>query len=110
MNKAKILVLYVKSYSMTDDSGHVNTGTSCHYLFWGEHGELMESVSGNADKGIGQQRAKATLPWEASTKFPVVPGIYEGEFTMATGSDGKPVLKLVSAEFVNPVLIQEKLK
>jgi hypothetical protein len=42
---------------------------------------------------------------EMENKISYIPGIYDGKFEMAVGSDGKPVLKLVDIDFVGKAVI-----
>lgn len=108
--RAKILVLFVNAYDMKGESGDQVSGCSCHYLFWGEHGETMIPQSEpDFDKSVGQQRAKVNLPYAMREKLQVVPAIYEGAFTMTTGSDGKPVMKLQDVSYLCDVSMVEKV-
>ena len=108
--KAKILVLFANAYDMKSESGERVSGCSVHYLFWGENGEVMIPQSEtDYTKSVGQQRAKANLPYEMREKLQVAPAIYEGSFTMTTGSDGKPVMRLQDAAYLCDVSMQEKI-
>ena len=108
--KAKILVLFVNAYDMKGESGDRVSGCSCHYLFWGEAGETMIPQSEtDYDKSVGQQRAKANLPYEMREKLQIAPAIYEGTFTMTTGSDGKPVMRLQDVAYFSDVTMTEKV-
>lgn len=100
-NKVDILVLFANAYDMKDgETGERISGTTVHYLFWGTHGDaLTRTVDFEGEKPVGYQRAKVSLPYEARKKLAVAPAIYEGSFTMAVGSDGKPVLKLVDVAY-----------
>lgn len=111
-NKAKILVLFANQYQITDEkTGEVtNSGTSVHYLFWGEAGEnLITQSEWDASKSVGMQRAKVSLYFDARTKIPLAPAIYEGSFEFSVGSDGKPVLKLIDVAYVANVEMKEKV-
>lgn len=108
--KAKILVLFANAYDMKGENGEPVSGCSCHYLFWGENGETMIPQSeSDFDKSVGQQRAKVNLPYAMREKLQVVPAIYEGAFTMTTGSDGKPVMKLLDVAYLCDVSMVEKV-
>ena len=108
--KAKILVLFANAYSMTDDNGRPMSGTTVHYLFWGENGERMLPQSvWDTTKPVGLQRAKCSIDYDARTKIPVAPAIYEGDFYMAVGGDGKPGRKLRDVSYVCNVELKEKI-
>lgn len=90
MNTMKILVTFANTYDMTSDGG--NKGTILNYFFWGDHGELMQSVNNLTGGSIGAQRAKCSMSFESRDKISFVPGVYEASMGMKVGSDGKPVL------------------
>lgn len=107
--KAKILVLFANAYEI-NDNGRTMAGCTVHYLFWGEHGEqLLSQSETNLDKAVGFQRAKCSLDFDMRAKLQVAPAIYNGDFVMQTGSDGKPVLKLVDVAYVSNVEMKEKV-
>ena len=109
-SKSKILVLFANAYEMKDDQGNVVKGCSVHYLFWGEHGEQMiEQSQWDPTKSVGVQRAKCSLDFDIRKKIPIDPAIYEGEFIMTVGGDGKPVLKLQDVAYVSNVQMREKV-
>ena len=97
----KILVTFVNQYDVDGVKG-----TTVNYFFLDEDGE-MKSVAG-AVLPKGQQCAKVSLPYDSADKITFVPGVYEGTFEMAVGSDRKPVLKLVDVVNPTPVIIKEK--
>lgn len=108
--KAKILVLFANAYSMTDDNGRPMSGTTVHYLFWGESGErLLTQSVWDPSKPVGLQRAKCSIDYDARSKIPVAPAIYEGDFYMAVGGDGKPVMKLRDVAYICNVEMKEKI-
>lgn len=108
--KAKILVLFANAYSMTDDNGRPMSGTTVHYLFWGESGErLLTQSVWDPSKPVGIQRAKCSIDYDARSKIPVAPAIYEGDFYMTVGGDGKPVMKLRDVAYVSNVEFKEKV-
>lgn len=105
--KAKILVLFANTYNMVDDRGNALTGCSVHYLFWGEDGEkLLEDSEWDVSKPVGVQRSKASIDASLRVKVPIAPALYEGTFALATGGDGKPVLRLQDIAFISPVRIK----
>ena len=114
-NKVDILVLFANAYDMKNELGERVSGTTIHYLFWGDHGSAFGRVSEfDESKPVGYQRAKVSLPFETRKKVPIAPAVYEGSFSMTVGSDGKPVMKLIDlaykcnvdfSETVNPGLV-----
>lgn len=108
--KAKILVLFANAYEMTDDTGRYMSGCTVHYLFWGENGErLLTQSVWDPSKPVGLQRAKCSLDKTIREKIPVAPAVYEGDFYMAVGGDGKPVMKLRDVAYVSNVEFKEKV-
>lgn len=105
--KAKILVLFANSYDMLTDDKKQMTGCSIHYMFWGENGEvLLEQSEWDASKPVGIQRAKCSIDAALRSKVPIAPALYEGEFYMTVGGDGKPVMKLKDIAFISCVRIK----
>lgn len=106
--KAKILVLFANTYNMLDEQKQPLQGCSVHYLFWGESGEkLLEETEWDVSKPVGVQRSKASLDMSLRVKIPVAPALYEGTFELATGGDGKPVLRLRDVAFLDLVRINQ---
>lgn len=104
--KANILVLFANAYDMLTDDKKQMTGCSIHYMFWGEKGEaLLEQSEWDVSKPVGIQRAKCSIDAALRTKVPIAPALYEGEFYMTVGGDGKPVMKLRNISFICPVRI-----
>lgn len=93
MNRALILLMYAGEYDFKSDSGDQLRGCTLKYYFWGENGEMLASkVAGTG--AIGYQCAKSNADPDVRDRVSVVPGIYDAEFTMSVGGDGKAVLKL----------------
>lgn len=106
--KAKIVILFANSYNMVTEQGQAMQGTSVHYLFWGEDGEkLVEDNQWDVSKPVGVQRSKASIDSSLRVKIPVAPALYEGTFELATGGDGKPVLRLRDVAFVDLIRITQ---
>ncbi len=101
MEKSRILLMYAAEYSITDD-GRTNEGCSLQYYFFGDNGEQI-SPQQHAAGSIGYQRAKCSIDISAREKVIAAPAVYDAEFTMSVGSDGKPVLKIANLEYVGPV-------
>jgi hypothetical protein len=79
-------------------------GLSVEYYFYGNSGEMVQSKI-SADGVSGTRRGKVFMSPEMQNKVSFIPGIYDGTFEMAIGSDGKPVLKLVDIDFVGKAQI-----
>lgn len=104
MNKMKVLVMHVNPYNIKQDDGSVTSGMTVTYFFFGENGEALTKKE-NFEGQLGYARAKSSLDIDLRNRFPVAPAIYDGEFEMTIGSDGKPVMKLVNAKYVCDVCI-----
>lgn len=103
-SKAKILILFANAYDMLDERKSQVTGCSVRYLFWGENGErLLEQSEWNPDKPVGIQPAKCSIDYDLRVKIPIAPALYEGDFEMTVGGDGKPVLRLRDVAFISNV-------
>lgn len=98
--KQKILLLYANQYSMKDEDGRLVEGVSCNYYL----NTSLEAV-GNADGSVGMRAAKGSIPFELFFKIKKAPAIYDAEFVMKVGSDGKPVLTIADLDFVEEVKI-----
>lgn len=107
--KAKIVVLFANAYDMLDESKNKLTGCSVHYLFWGENGEkLFEQSEWDVSKPVGVQRAKCSLDSSIRQKIVIAPALYEGDFELAVGGDGKPVLKLRDVAYISNIDIKQR--
>lgn len=101
MNEYEILVTYVNSWQMDN-----NSGLTINYFMFGKNGEGFQPLQGTG--ALGQQRAKCSLPADKRSKISWVPGIYNAQMTMSIGSDGKPVLKVEDLDFVSRVSIKKE--
>lgn len=111
-NKTKILVTFANIYDMPAEVGRDSMkGCSVEYYFYGEAGEaLAPTISEDMTQPQGYRRSKVSMNYEKRAEIPVCPCICEGTFTMVTGSDGKPVMKLVDIEYVEPFDIAELVR
>lgn len=98
--KYKILLLYANSWQMKDDDGKLIDGVSCNYYF-----NTSLAAVGNSDGSVGQRPAKCSLPMDLFFKIKTAPAIYEAEFEMRVGGDGKPVLTIADLDFVEEVMV-----
>lgn len=99
MNKAKILVMFAGPYDIPAKDGQAaSNGCTFEYYFWGENGETLETKYSAENQAAGTRRSKATLSLEEFKNVTRVPAIYDGEFEMSIGGDGKPVLKLIHVD------------
>lgn len=99
--KCQIILLYASKYSIVDEkTGVINDGVTCNYYF---NTDLHAEDNQNGSKGT--RPAKGSLPISLFNKIVSAPGLYDAEFEMNVGSDGKPVLKIVDLDYVCDVSI-----
>lgn len=109
-SKMNILITYAKSYDIKEEGKEAMRGVTVNYFFFGNEGEQIKPMhSLKPDEAIGYQRGKVSLDYEMRGKIPCAPGIYEGDFIMAIGADGKPVLKLVDVQFLKAFEIKDSV-
>lgn len=108
ITRAKIVVLFANTYNMLNEKQEQMKGCTVHYLFWGENGERIAHQSEwDVTKPVGVQRAKCSIDYDLRTKLPIAPALYEGEFEMTVGSDGKPVLRLRDIAYISNLEIKQ---
>lgn len=101
LNNMNIVVMFANPYSLKDEaSGEVREGLSLEYYVHGENGEALKPVVDAGSGALGIRRAKCSIGIDMKEKLMYVPGIYDAQFEMTVGSDGKPVLKVVAIDFV----------
>ena len=106
--KARILVTYAMPYEI-NENGKTSKGCTVQFFFFGENGETFDSTADYAlgiDGSVGIQRAKASVDYDMKQKIRRVPAVYDADFTMTVGSDGKPVSKLLDLEYIAPVRLE----
>lgn len=109
-SRAKIVIFFANTYDMLNERQEQMKGCTVHYMFWGEDGErLVEQSEWDISKPVGIQRAKCSIDYDLRVKIPIAPALYEGDFMMAVGGDGKPVLKLLDVAYVSNISIQPKV-
>ncbi|MEY8357321.1 hypothetical protein AALB39_28815 [Lachnospiraceae bacterium 54-53] len=96
----QIILLYAGQYDMTDDSGKRVQGTSVSYYF---NTNLMAEDNINGTKGT--RPAKSSCDFLVMGKIKRAPALYDAEFSMSIGSDGKPVLKILDLDYISDVEI-----
>lgn len=98
--KTNICVTYVSQYALENNGPK---GLTVNYFMLDERNKIGNDLIGPTLGAQGDQSAKANaLSYDDKSKFLRVPGIYEGSFVMTTGSDRKPVLKLVDVKYLCP--------
>lgn len=106
-SKSDIMVFFANAVDTTGEDGSRIRGCSVGYLFWGENGEMLAPVSEpDVTVPVGIQRGKAWLDYSARDKIRIAPAIYEGTFTMAPDSNGKPVFKLIDVAYKSNVKLE----
>lgn len=95
----QIILLYAGQYSMVDErSGEINKGTTVNYYF-----NTDLTAADNTDGTKGMRPAKSTCDHLLMHKILKAPALYDAQFDMKIGSDGKPVLKIVDLEFIDEI-------
>lgn len=111
-NKMKILVTFANTYDMPAETGRdAMKGCTVHYFFLGDDGEAFKPMP-TVDPAlpVGYQRSKVSLDYTMRGKIKTVPGVYDGDFIMTVGGDGKPTLKLVDLEYLQSLDVRSLLK
>lgn len=89
---------------MVDKStGERSNGCSINYFFWENGGKNLESSYHIGTGAGGVRPSKAVLDIAQRQNIEMLPAVYDAEFIISTGSDGKPVLKPTEIFFKNPV-------
>lgn len=99
MNKQRILLMYANEFDMKTEEGRMLKGCILNYFFFGQNGELLKSQYDQVGN-VGFQRAKSNVDYDMRNQVVCAPGVYDAEFEMSVGSDGKPVLKVSSLNFI----------
>ena len=99
--KMQIILLYAGQYQITDETtGEIKQGVTCNYYF---NTDLHAEDNKNGSKGT--RPAKGSIDFGLMSKITSAPGLYDAEFEMNVGSDGKPVLKILDLDYVSDVVI-----
>ena len=93
MQNMRILVMAAMPYDIKNDDGTVNSGITVEYYFF-PNDDALNPVMFNMDGLSGYRRAKAALQTVVSQHLGSIPAVYDGNFEMTIGSDGKPKLAL----------------
>lgn len=99
MQKMRILVMAAMPYDIKNDDGTVNSGITVEYYFFPTDDSLKPEFF-NMEGLTGYRRAKAALQTVVSQNFCTIPAVYDGNFEMTIGSDGKPKLALRDVSLV----------
>ena len=100
--KTRLLVLFAGSYSIEDEkTGILNEGISLDVVFT-DNLEPVEDESAIARGEIarGNRIDKQKIPYSLKDKIAAVPGIYDCNLTMKTGSDRNTKITITDIEFV----------
>ncbi len=99
--RAQIVLLYASQYEITDEStGEIKRGVTCNYYF-----RDYFSAKNNDNGSKGMRPAKGSIDFLLMKKIKAAPALYDAQFEMSIGSDGKPVLKVVDLDYVSDVYI-----
>lgn len=99
--KMPIILLYAGQYEIPDEkTGVINRGMTCNYYF-----NTDLAVEDNVNGTKGMRPAKSSCDFMLMQKVVKAPALYDADFDMSIGSDGKPVLKIVDLDFVDQVKI-----
>lgn len=97
--KQQICVLYANAWDLVDEkTGEKKEGTTINYIMNTDMG-CMD----NSDGSKGLRSAKSSSPYETMLRIPMAPAMYDAEFSMKIGGDGKPVLTICDLTFIAPV-------
>lgn len=107
--KSKVVIMFASPYSMPREDGTILEGLSVEYYFFGDHGEAIKPTF-DADSGVsGIRRSKCSLDVAQKDRISYVPGVYDADFGMKVGSDGKPILTMQSIDFVGKCIMSLEL-
>lgn len=96
-----IILLYAAQYEIVDErTGEIKRGMTCNYYF-----NTDLAVEDNVNGSKGTRPAKSSCEFQVMAKVVKAPALYNADFDMSIGSDGKPVLKIVDLEYVDLVKI-----
>lgn len=97
--KMQIILLYAAQYRMVDEkTGEVSQGVTCNYYF---NVDLHNVDNTNGSKGT--RPAKGSMDYLLMGKVKEAPALYDAEFEMNVGSDGKPVLKIKNLDYISSI-------
>lgn len=101
LSRMNVVIMFANPYEMKDEeTKEVRTGLTVEYYIYGDKGEGLKPVAVADNGAAGIRRSKCSMDASMRNKLMFVPGIYDGEFEMTVGSDGKPTLKLVDIDYV----------
>ena len=97
----QIILLYASQYQIADESsGEIKQGVTCNFYF---NTDLHAEDNRNGSKGT--RPAKGSLDFMLMRKIKSAPALYDAEFEMNIGSDGKPVLRIIDLDYISDVFI-----
>ncbi|SUY63366.1 Uncharacterised protein [[Clostridium] symbiosum] len=100
--KQQIILLYAGQYQIVEEkTGEIKSGVTMNYYF---NVDLVAEDNTNGSKGT--RPAKSSADYDLMNKVVKAPGLYDAEFSMNIGSDGKPVLKICDLDFISEIVMQ----
>lgn len=100
--KQQIILLYAGQYQILEEkTGEIKSGVTMNYYF---NVDLVAEDNTNGTKGT--RPAKSSADYDLMNKVVKAPGLYDAEFSMNIGSDGKPVLKICDLDFISEIVMQ----
>ena len=96
MNKQRILLMYAGEYDMKTEDGRIMKGCTLKYFFFGNNGDQVG--------GVGYQNAKSNASYDIRDQVIAAPAVYDAEFDMRVGGDGKPVLLVTALHYVSDAI------
>lgn len=103
MNEQRILLMFCNAYDIPAQNGQSGAkGCTLNYYFVGQNCDQLKKMEDRYNS-IGYQRAKCSIDFDKRAMIPAAPAVYDAQFEMSVGSDGKPVLKVVDLKYVSDV-------
>lgn len=90
---AKHIVTGIKPYDFIDDNGRRISGIKVFYF---DDEPEVEGARGYFPLNL-------TCPIDETSKFDMIPGVYDLDFKQKADAKGRPVLTLRKVEFIQPV-------
>lgn len=102
MDNMNVVIMFANPYRMEAEGTHeIREGLTVEYYVFGKNGEALKPVADAGNGALGIRRSKCSMDSSMKEKLMYVPGVYDGQFEMTVGSDGKPTLKLIDIDFID---------